>query len=287
MAQSTKLLTAVNEANNITSEKIAAYTAAYFDFVLADSSGGSFTITLPTASGYKGVPIKVKAINSGPTTNPITIDTTGGETIDGAASRQITAAFGELEFISDGDEWFITNLDGTTSSLVKDLRQSITADVTVGNTIAETALATFNIGANQLVVGDIVTVRGMGRFGNDSVAAADFILRLRLGGIAGPKIFNTGDVGLTVQAGLVDGEFTFEQRFTVRSIGATGSILSNVGKLEAETQFSICTPLQEGFILPTIDTTAAQDLVLSIQHSVAAADIITVLRDLTVHWESV
>lgn len=85
---------------SVTAVQTGAYTAAWGETVRADPSGGGFTVTLPTAAGNAGRRITVK--NTTSSTNAITIDADGSETIDGAADATISTANGSLTFESDG-----------------------------------------------------------------------------------------------------------------------------------------------------------------------------------------
>lgn len=72
--------------------------------VLADATGGAFTVTLPAASLRKNqMPIIVKRLNSG--ANAVTVASAGG-TIDGAASQPLGSQYAVLRFVSDGTNWY-------------------------------------------------------------------------------------------------------------------------------------------------------------------------------------
>lgn len=73
--------------------------------VLADASGASLTVTLPTAVGVTGKVFTVKRTNSG--ANTVTVGTTGGQTIDGATTQIYTVQYTSLDFISNGTNWSI------------------------------------------------------------------------------------------------------------------------------------------------------------------------------------
>ena len=72
-------------------------------FFVCDTAGGSFTITLPDATVWKDRHITLKQISA---TNTLTIDTLG-ETIDGAASKTLSAQYAILTVHSDGINWHI------------------------------------------------------------------------------------------------------------------------------------------------------------------------------------
>jgi len=77
------------------------------DFYLEfDASGGNITTTLPSA-------VTVKAgmgfwlIRSDGSVNSVTLATTGGQTINGAASAQITSQYSSLHVVSNGSNWLL------------------------------------------------------------------------------------------------------------------------------------------------------------------------------------
>ena len=88
----------------VTAVKTANYTAAINECVRVDPTGGTFTVTLPTAVGQDGLTIEVKHV--GGSVTAVTIDTTSSETIDDAASA--TVGTDEcLTLRSDGADWMI------------------------------------------------------------------------------------------------------------------------------------------------------------------------------------
>lgn len=81
--------------------------------ILADPSGGAFTVTLPTASGFAGRTHTVVMSGGGPT---VTIAGNGSETIDGAANTTLSSTGTSLTVISDGSGWHSLSIATTTSS---------------------------------------------------------------------------------------------------------------------------------------------------------------------------
>lgn len=90
---------------NVTAVKTAAYTAAAWDLVRCDPSGGGFTVNLPTAVGRGGEGIIVKNVTT--STNAITVDGNAAETIDGSATATLNTARGVLRLVSDGGNWLV------------------------------------------------------------------------------------------------------------------------------------------------------------------------------------
>ena len=72
--------------------------------VLVDASGGARNITLPTPTSGRVLQVKDKLGNAA--TNNITILPNASETIDGASSKVISAAYGSVQLVSDGTNWF-------------------------------------------------------------------------------------------------------------------------------------------------------------------------------------
>lgn len=84
--------------------KTANYTLTSSDsLVTGDSSGGTFTLTLPTAVGISGRQYTLKKIDS--STTVLTVGTTSSQTIDGAATQALVAQGCVLTVESNGSNW--------------------------------------------------------------------------------------------------------------------------------------------------------------------------------------
>lgn len=99
-----------NSINSSTSlavtSKVANYTLTTADdVVLGDSSGGTFTLTLPTAVGNAGKTFYIKKTDSSFTA--ITIDGDGTETIDGSTTTTVNTQNEEITIVSDNANWQI------------------------------------------------------------------------------------------------------------------------------------------------------------------------------------
>lgn len=82
------------------------YTAVSSDtVVLADATGGSLTVTLPTAVGITGKVYRVKRQNSG--ANTVTVGTTSAQTIDGSTTQILAIQYTSVDLVSDGSNWEI------------------------------------------------------------------------------------------------------------------------------------------------------------------------------------
>jgi len=79
------------------------------DLILGDTSGGTFTLTLPTAaSAASGRVYTIKYTDSG-FANALTIDGDGSETIDGDLTKALRTEGETLTIISDGSNWVVTS----------------------------------------------------------------------------------------------------------------------------------------------------------------------------------
>jgi hypothetical protein len=84
------------------------------DAVLASGSGGTFTITLPSASGNTGKTFFLKRTDSTPT-KPIIISTQSNQTIDGGPTLvHLVTQYEEWTLASDGSNWDMLTHEATT-----------------------------------------------------------------------------------------------------------------------------------------------------------------------------
>jgi hypothetical protein len=73
--------------------------------LLADATGGAFTVTLPTAIGRKGRKFTVVRVNGGG--NAVTVDSL--QTISGSASVSLSSQWDRVTAISDNSQWIRTD----------------------------------------------------------------------------------------------------------------------------------------------------------------------------------
>jgi hypothetical protein len=74
--------------------------------ILADATSAAFAITLPASSGFTNRELRIKKIDSA--AHNVTITPTGGDTIDGAASKVISTQWVVVTLHTDGTgKWFI------------------------------------------------------------------------------------------------------------------------------------------------------------------------------------
>jgi len=76
------------------------------DYVLlADPSGGAITVNLPAVASVQ--PGRVFVVRTTGTTNAVTLDGSGSETIDGATTKALASgAIHAVSIVSDGTAWF-------------------------------------------------------------------------------------------------------------------------------------------------------------------------------------
>ncbi len=85
--------------------KTGAYTLTYLDYVImADASGGAFTLTLPAAASNPGRHYFIRVIDA---TGDVTVDGNASETIGGSATQVLTTTADYLHIVSDGTNWQI------------------------------------------------------------------------------------------------------------------------------------------------------------------------------------
>lgn len=83
-----------------------AYTLTVQDYILlCNATGGTYTITLPAASGLDGLIFFIKKTDS--SGNAVTVDGNGSETIDGATTKTLSAQYATLQVVCDGSNWHI------------------------------------------------------------------------------------------------------------------------------------------------------------------------------------
>jgi hypothetical protein len=95
----------------VTTVKTGNYTAAEGEYVPVDSSGGSFTVTLPATPGAQAQ-VAVVDVGKACSTSPVTV-ARNGETIDGAATDfSLDQNNGGAWFMYDGTSDWDTHLEG-------------------------------------------------------------------------------------------------------------------------------------------------------------------------------
>jgi len=75
------------------------------DFILCDCTTSGFTITLPSAGSSTGRVLNIKRVDE--TTNVLTIDGSGTETIDQELTQELTSGLPNIKIVSDGIGWWV------------------------------------------------------------------------------------------------------------------------------------------------------------------------------------
>lgn len=87
------------------------YAASSGEVIICDTSSGAIEVDLPTASGISGETITIRKDGAGDTTtNLVTLDPNGSETIDGFSTIDLFArdGFANITLMSDGTNWIRT-----------------------------------------------------------------------------------------------------------------------------------------------------------------------------------
>lgn len=88
---------------------VATYDVAEFDYILhvTYTATGTVAITIPTALLVEGRMFRIKDGSGGASTNNITVDCEGSETIDGSATHILSSNYGSIAMYCDGINWFV------------------------------------------------------------------------------------------------------------------------------------------------------------------------------------
>lgn len=84
---------------------VANHNAAPWEIILADTTAGGFTVTLPLAATCAGKPITIKKVSGDG--NVLLVDAQGAEQIDGSPSLSITGQYVSPTVVSDGTDWWV------------------------------------------------------------------------------------------------------------------------------------------------------------------------------------
>jgi len=101
-------ITVANTSQN-TATKTANYTMVATDSIIfCDTSGGAFTLTLPSPSTVTGRVFKIIDSTGSFNTNNLTLARSASEKIEGlAASKVLQTAWGWFNVVSNGTDWFV------------------------------------------------------------------------------------------------------------------------------------------------------------------------------------
>lgn len=73
--------------------------------LLVNASGGAVTLTLPPVGNSPDASFLIKKTDA--TANTVTVDGSGAETIDGAATKVISSQWEAYQFYSNGTAWYV------------------------------------------------------------------------------------------------------------------------------------------------------------------------------------
>jgi hypothetical protein len=86
--------------------KTTTYTAANVEeIILANATGGAFTITMPTAVEREGYIYSIKKTDS--SANAVKVDGLGSEEIDGDADFDLLSQDEVITVVSDNANWWV------------------------------------------------------------------------------------------------------------------------------------------------------------------------------------
>lgn len=98
----------VSLSTNLTTKVFAdsPYTAVAADStILANATGGNMVVALPTAVGIAGKIYTIKKTDV--SVNTVTVDGSGAQTIDGAATKVLATQYSTVTIQSNGTNWSI------------------------------------------------------------------------------------------------------------------------------------------------------------------------------------
>jgi hypothetical protein len=144
---------------------------------------------------------------------------------------------------------------------------SITANTTVANTVTETTLFTGTVAANEMAAGKRFRATLAGRY--SGLGTDNWTMRFKMGGTTFLTLTSTAAV---VTNGLFSAEFTV----TCRTTGAAGTVIGNAWAIANN---GLLSSADTG--THTVDTTAAENLTVTLQWSAASASDTLTLTEAT------
>lgn len=152
------------------------------------------------------------------------------------------------------------------------VRPQLHAAATVSNSAAEAVICTVTIPANDVVIGSTYRIRVAGVAAVAAATTPTMTFRARLGGLAGTQV--AALPAITARSGMSDGYWDVEIQLTCLSTGVSGTwwgvLKAGHNFITGVTTYTQIGPTASGAAI-TRDTTASQDLVLTVQWSAANA----------------
>ena len=98
----------INQPMKLRSNVTNTFVITHEDLIGADTTNGTFTITLPKSSLYEHSTLIIKDEGGSCGTNTLTVSVPTGssDTIDGSVSATITSDYGVLRLYATGSSWF-------------------------------------------------------------------------------------------------------------------------------------------------------------------------------------
>lgn len=226
-------------------------------WVEVPNSSGTFGSNLKLASAAQitiGADVNLfrNAANVLRTNDALIVD--GAATLTGGVTSGLTLNSGDLTLVNG----VIRNKKSAQSS-------------PVANTLTETAVATFNIPANDAVVGAVYRIMA---WGIASVTGTpNFQLRTRIGGVAGVSVGSSGS--RVASSGITSHPWRVDTYVTCTTTGVSGAWFANTMVAEsvsvAGTVPVTANVYMDGTASNTRDTTISNDLVVTFQWGTASA----------------
>lgn len=149
-----------------------------------DTSGGAFTVTLPTAVGNTGITFTFKKTNDD--SNLLTIDGDGSETINGQPNQILRSMDASLVIYSDGANWKVLSTQGDFYETSDASERNVTSPTLSAWGIPSTSInlalranSTYNIWAHGMLRAVTTTssgaIYGALRFGTSTTAGVSLI----------------------------------------------------------------------------------------------------------------
>lgn len=89
----------------VSSSTSTSITPGASPIIVCDASSAAITVNLPAAADSAGFVYYIKKVDS--SSNTVTIDGNGSETIDDSASQIITSQYDCITVVCDGTQWWI------------------------------------------------------------------------------------------------------------------------------------------------------------------------------------
>lgn len=228
--------------------------------LLVNATSGNVTITLYTAGSNDGAVVTVKRTDG--STNTVTVDGNGAETIDGRLTWLLPQQYASLTIVSDGTNWLVVGGSVTTETMTRCIDQDSTHAATGADT-SLTTLRTFTVPASTLFTdGDFLDIWFFGHYGSGGGAR---VLRFSFEA----QLFLDNGVDVATQQWIAHARIVRLSNTTVDMNGFIG-----VGNTGVAGEFDQDVGGVDGVTVSALDTNALE-LKLTGQNGSSSADGIT------------